>query len=127
MKCPNCTNDTLELKKGNYIEGNYIIKNAEWEECSSCNKKYFGPKILKELTKAYYINNSIVYPKEIKSKRKLYNKKQKHLAAEVSVSEATVKRWEKGSYIPSLEKSSIIKSVFEKWERESYRELEADK
>lgn len=126
MLCPNCHAETLKLKKGDYKEGDHLIKNSEWEECSNCGAKYFGPKMLEKLTKAYYVYNSILPPHKIRQKRNLYNKTQKQLATELCVSEITIKRWEKGTYIPPIEKNTLMKEIFEKWERENFRDLEAD-
>jgi YgiT-type zinc finger domain-containing protein len=123
MKCSNCLRDTLEVKKGNYIEGNYTIKNTQWEECSHCGEKYFGPEILDGLTKAYYVNNNLLLPKEIKKRREDCGKTQKELGDAMDVSANSIKRWEKGSYIQPDDKNIRLEEVLGIWENHKLENL----
>jgi DNA-binding XRE family transcriptional regulator len=119
--------ETLETKRGNYLEGKYLIKNTEWEECSSCGEKLFGPKILKELDRAYYVNNDLIFPEEIKRKRKGCGKTQLELAEAIGVSENSIKRWEKGSYIQPADKNKKMKEVFSQWQENRLSNISSDK
>jgi len=118
MRCPTCMHETLETKHGDYLEDKYLIKDTEWEECSHCGEKLFGPKILEELDRAYYVNNDLIFPEEIKRRRKDCRKTQQELADAVGVSENSIKRWEKGSYIQPIDKNIRIEMVLRGWENE---------
>ena len=126
MKCPNCKHDTLEVKTGNYTEGKHTIYNTQWEECFHCGEKYFGPEILEGLTKAYYVNNDLILPEEIKQRRKDCRKTQQELADAIGVSENSIKRWEKGSYIQPEDKNARMEEVFLKWQEEKLTKLSVE-
>lgn len=127
MKCPNCNHDTLQEIKGDYIEGKYTIKNAQWLKCSYCNEEIFDPPMLEEIEKAYYFNMNILTPEIIKSTRKLYKKTQETLADEISVKPITIKRWESGEFIPPSDKCDLLRATFEKWEKEKLKNLQLEK
>ena len=116
MKCPTCFEGTLETMKGDYIEGKYTIKDTEWEQCPNCGEKLFGPKIMKELARAFYVNNDLIFPEEIKRRRESCGKTQQELSDAIGVSVNSIKRWEKGSYIQPNDKNIRIDEVLTTWE-----------
>lgn len=126
MKCPTCFEGTLKTMKGDYTEGKYTIKNTQWEECPNCGEQLFGPEIMKELTKAHYANNNLIFPEEIKRRRKDCGKTQIELADAVGVSENSIKRWEKGSYIQAEDKNSKMEEVFLLWQEEKLSGISSD-
>lgn len=119
MRCPTCMKETLETKRGDYLEGKYLIKDTEWEECSSCGEKLFGPKILEELDRAFYVNNDLIFPEEIKQRRESCGKTQQELADAINVSANSIKRWEKGSYIQPENKDKLMREIFAQWENKN--------
>lgn len=123
MKCPTCFEGILETKKGDYLEGKYLIRDTEWKECPHCGEKLFGPKIMDELQRAYYVNNDLLFPEDIKRRRESCEKKQHELADAIGVSVNSIKRWEKGSYIQPNDKNIRINEVLSAWENDKLKNL----
>ena len=126
MKCPTCFEGILETKKGDYLEGKYLIQDGEWQECPNCGEKLFDPEMMNKLQKAYYCNNDLLYPEEIKERRKACDRTQADLALRLEVSTNTIKRWEKGSYIQPEDKDKRIKEILQGWESENLTNLTSD-
>jgi len=119
MKCPTCFEGTLETKKGDYIEGKYTVENTEWKVCPNCGEKFFGPKIMEGLGRAFYVNNDLIFPEEIKRRRESCGKTQQELADAINVSANSIKRWEKGSYIQPENKDKLMREIFAQWENKN--------
>ncbi|MEA3391425.1 MAG: helix-turn-helix domain-containing protein [Candidatus Marinimicrobia bacterium] len=127
MKCPLCFEGILETKKGDYIEGKYTVENTEWEVCPNCGEKFFGPKIMEGLGRAFYVNNDLIFPEDIKRRRESCGKTQLELANELGVSPNSIKRWEKGSYIQPADKNRRIITILQDWENKSLSSITSDK
>ncbi|MEA2077837.1 MAG: helix-turn-helix domain-containing protein [Candidatus Marinimicrobia bacterium] len=123
MRCPTCFEGTLETMKGDYIEGKYTIKDTEWEQCPNCGEKLFGPKIMEELARAFYVNNDLIFPEDIKQRRENCGKTQQELADALGVSPNSIKRWEKGSYIQPGDKNKRIEAILSTWENDKLENL----
>lgn len=123
MKCPLCFEGILETKKGTYIEGRHTIENAKWEVCPNCGEKFFGPEIMKDLQRAFYVNNDLLFPEEIKRRRENCDKTQLELANELGVSPNSIKRWEKGSYIQPDDKNKRMVDIFNAWENDRLEDM----
>jgi len=119
MKCPTCFEGTLETKKGDYLEGKYLIHDGTWEECPNCGEKLFGPAMMNKLQDAYYYNNNLIFPVDIKQQRESCGKTQQELADAINVSANSIKRWEKGSYIQPENKDKPMREIFAQWENKN--------
>ena len=126
MKCPTCFEGILETKNGEYLEGKYTIRDGEWQECPNCGEILFGPKMMDKLQKAYYYNNDLLFPEEIKERREACKRTQPDLALRLGVSVNTIKRWEKGSYIQLEDKDKKIREILQGWESEKLTSLSSD-
>lgn len=126
MKCPSCFEANLETKNGDYLEGKYLIHDATWEECPNCGEKLFGPDMMDKLQKAYYFNNNLIFPEDIKKRRVNCGKTQLELARAVGASANTIKRWEKGSYIQSADKNQRMQEIFSQWQNETLSGISTD-
>ncbi|MCF8298688.1 MAG: helix-turn-helix domain-containing protein [Saprospiraceae bacterium] len=126
MKCPTCFEGTLETKRGDYLEGKYTIQDGEWQECANCGEILFGPEMMEKLQKAYYYNNGLLFPEEIKERRETCKRTQADLALRLGVSVNSIKRWEKGSFIQPEDKDKRIKEILQAWESENLTSLTSD-